>query len=225
MSPSHSPAWGPSRRRQFSINISCMSSSHRQQFCTKCCKVGYTADGVQSFRHSLGDPTVWFPKGSQVLPGSLFQHGPPMGSQPPLRHPLAPAWVSSTGCRGTLALVPGVPPAPPSPLTLMSELFLSHVLTLLFSACSYTCTKNFFFFPSQTCYHRGVPTIPDGLSLGQLWVHPGAGFGSAGHEGSFKQLLIEATAVAPLLPRPTCINQTHRDTENRRGTIILFKTI
>ncbi|XP_054370033.1 taperin-like [Molothrus ater] len=28
----------PSRRRQFSINTSCMSSSHRQQFCTTCYK-------------------------------------------------------------------------------------------------------------------------------------------------------------------------------------------
>lgn len=110
--PSPSPAWGPSRRRQFSVNISRMSSSCRQQFSTKCCKVGYIADGVQSFRCSLGDPTVWVPQRSQVLPGSLFQHGPPMDSQPPLRHPLAPAWESSTGCRGTFPLVPGAPPAP-----------------------------------------------------------------------------------------------------------------
>lgn len=82
--------------------------------------------------------------------------------------------------------------------------------------------KNLFlFFPSQICYHRGVSTIPDGLSLGQLWVHPGAGIRSAGHEGSFQQLLTEATPIAPLLPQPTCINPTHCDTENRRGTIIL----
>lgn len=60
--------------------------------------------------------------------------------------------------------------------------------------------KNLFFFPSQISYPRDVPTIPDGLSLGQLWVHPGAGIGSAGCGGGFQLLLTEAVPVAPLLP-------------------------
>ena len=69
-----------------------------------------------------------------------------VGSSPGCRWISAPPWTSmgcrgtacltvvfSTGCRGISTPVPGVPPLPPSALTLLSaELFLSHIVIPLF---------------------------------------------------------------------------------------------
>lgn len=46
---------------------------------------------------------------------------------------------------------PEAPLLPPSPVTLVpAELVLSHILSLLFSSCSYICSIPF--FPSLICY-------------------------------------------------------------------------
>lgn len=95
---------GPSYGRQFSMNFSNMSPAHRQRIISELLQCGSLCHGVQSCKGRLlqcGSPTV-----SQVLPGNLLQHGLlfpqvcrfllqcglPMRSQPPLRHPPAPAW-------------------------------------------------------------------------------------------------------------------------------------
>lgn len=50
------------------------------------------------------------------------------------------------GFRGILVLLPGAPPCPPSPLTLVFvELFISQTLTLLFSENNYFCIISFTF--------------------------------------------------------------------------------
>jgi len=128
--------------------------------------------GVQSFRNRL--PQRRSPVGSQVLPENLIQHGifspwvhrscqepaPPRTLhrvRASSGHPPAPPWTSmgcrstscltmvcSMDCRGVSAPVSGVPPPPPSALTLVSpELLLSHILTPLFS---FSCAA--FFSPS-----------------------------------------------------------------------------
>lgn len=94
------------------LNELSMSSSHRQQFSTNCCKwvtlhMGCSPSGTACF--SVGPP-----KGHksyqeacssiassclQVSARSPFQHRPPMDSS----HPPASAWVSFMGCRGTTA--------------------------------------------------------------------------------------------------------------------------
>ncbi|KAK4831745.1 hypothetical protein QYF61_018943 [Mycteria americana] len=66
------PAWGPSHRRQSSMNFSNVSPSRGLQFFTNCSSVGPFCR-VQSCRNRLlqrGSPT-----GSQVLPANLLQHG------------------------------------------------------------------------------------------------------------------------------------------------------
>ncbi|KAK4822676.1 hypothetical protein QYF61_019043 [Mycteria americana] len=93
-------AWGPSYRRQSSMNFSNVSPSHGLQFFMNCSSMG-PFHGVQSFRNRLLQRGS--PMGSQVLPvnllqhgflspqvhrptgpaRSLLQHGLPMGSQPP----------------------------------------------------------------------------------------------------------------------------------------------
>jgi len=104
--------------------------------------------------------SAWAPlsTGPQVLPGACCSMGSPwghclllvstcccVGSSTGRRWISAPPWISmgcrvtaglttvfSMNCRGISALAPGVPPTPPSPLTLVStELFLSHCLTPL----------------------------------------------------------------------------------------------
>ena len=97
------------------------------------------------------DSSLHGPTGSSR---SLLQCGSPHGVTASFRHPPAPAWgpfhrlqvdicstvdsmgcrmaAFSTGCRGTCAPVPGVPPPSPSSLALVSAaLFLSHHLTPL----------------------------------------------------------------------------------------------
>jgi len=69
---SPAPAWGPSHRRQSSMNLSNMSPSYRLQFFMNCPSVG-PFHRVQSFRNRLlqrGSPTR-----SQVLPANLLQRG------------------------------------------------------------------------------------------------------------------------------------------------------
>jgi len=69
---SAAPAWGPSDRRQSSMNFSCLSPSHGLQLFTNVPSVG-PSYGVPTFRNRLlqrGSPT-----GSQTLPANLFPHG------------------------------------------------------------------------------------------------------------------------------------------------------
>jgi len=92
------------------------------------------------------------PTGSQPPPGIPCSD---MGSSLGCRWVSAPLWASmgcrdtacltmvcSRGCRGTSALAPGAPPAPPSALIVVSAgLVLSHSLTPL------SCCRFFFFIP------------------------------------------------------------------------------
>ena len=115
-------------------------------------------DRVQSFRNRLLQ--CGSPRGSQVLPTNLLQHGllspqvlpgacssvgslwchsllraatcSSMGSSTGCRGTTCLTVVFSMGCRGISAPAPKAPPPPPSPLTSVSaELVLSHILTLL----------------------------------------------------------------------------------------------
>jgi len=165
---------------------------------------------------------------------SLLQHGLPTGSQPPSGIHLlwrgvpstgctwssAPLWTSMDcmgtacltmvlimGCRGKLSspTFRAPPPPPPSSLTLVSaEFFLSHRLTplprLLFS-------PRVFFFLFLNMLPQRLPPSPTGLALGSGGsVLEPAGTGFIRHEGSFSQLLTEATPIAPLLPKPCHAN-------------------
>jgi len=94
------------------------------------------------------------------------------------------------GCGGISAPAPGVHPAPPSPLTLVSaELFLSHILT--FFSCSFCCAFFFRFLTmlSQRFYHHcwlSWPCPVAGPSWSQLALAP-LDIGEA--SGSFSQKL------------------------------------
>jgi len=109
--------------------------------------------------------SVGSPQGHSLLRASTC---PGVGSSTGCRWGSAPPWASMgcrgtacltmvfiTACRGSSALAPGAPPAPPSELTLVSaELFLSHCLTPL---SQLLCHSRFFPFlntVSQRCYHR-----------------------------------------------------------------------
>ncbi|XP_051644285.1 uncharacterized protein LOC127471428 [Manacus candei] len=161
----------------------------------------------------------------QSFKNRRLQCGLPTGSQPSFRHPPAPVsvsfpscrWISaylwtSIGCRGTAASpwsapqatgepqlqLPGACPPSPSLLTLMSaELFLSHILTPLFSECNYICTVSFF-YPLQYIITEVLLPSLMGLALtSSRSVLESAVIGSVRYQGSFQQLLTEATPVVP----------------------------
>ncbi|CAM9620143.1 unnamed protein product, partial [Bubo scandiacus] len=75
------PAWGPSHRRQSSMNFSNMCSSHRLQLFTNCSSLGPS--------HRVTSPSrkpapAWAPLHVTTGPArSLLQQGLPMRSQPP----------------------------------------------------------------------------------------------------------------------------------------------
>jgi len=75
------------------------------------------------------------------------------------------------------------------------------------------------------CYHRVATTTTDWLGLASTGSNfEPAGIGSTGHRGNFWQLLTEATAVAPLLPKPSHANpirylkKTHKTNKNPKLT-------
>ena len=99
--------------------------------------------------------------------------------------------IISTGCRAISAPAPGAPPPPPSSLTLVSaELFLSHILTPLFS-CSFIALLKYV-IPEVL----PLSLIDSALASSRSVLEP-AGIGSIRHRGSFWQLLTEATPIAP----------------------------
>lgn len=83
------------------------------------------------------------------------------------------------------APVPGAPPVPASPVTLVSiELLLSHILPTFFCGCNYNFAV--ILFSSQISYQRDLTTVPAWLSLGQQHVHLElARIAFAGYEGGF----------------------------------------
>ena len=92
----------------------------------------------------------------------------------------------------------------PSSLTLVStELFLSHLLTPL---SQLPCYPSFFPFLKYVITEV-LPPLLVGLALarGGSILEP-AGTGFIRHGGSFLQLLIEATPIAPPLPKPCHTN-------------------
>lgn len=113
-SPSPTPPWDPSQRRQFSTTFSSVSSSHRQQqLSMNCCNVCNSSMGAI---HQAQPAPAWDLTGSQVLPGNLLQCGllspwvcrslpgpaPAQASHgvtASFGHPPALLWVSSRGCR------------------------------------------------------------------------------------------------------------------------------
>jgi len=80
-----------------------------------------------------------------------------------------------------------------------TDLGVCRVVSLASSHSSLCCCFRSIFFPIL-CYPRGATTVVDGLGLGQQWVYPGAGWHLLCQtQGSFSQLLTDATPVAPLL--------------------------
>jgi len=217
----------PSRGLQLFMNCPSMGPFHRvQSFRNRLLQHG-VPHGVTSHQtcSSVGSSL----HGSSRI---LLEHRLPTGSQPPsgihllqpgvpstgYRWRSAPPW-TSMGCRGTAcptmvfivsckgkvsAPVSRAPPPPPSSLTLVSaELFLSYRLTPL-SRLVYRCS----FFPLlKYVIPEALPLSLIGLALassGSVFELAGAGF--IRHEGSFLQLLTEATPIAPLLPKPCHTN-------------------
>jgi len=134
--------------------------------------------------------------------GYLLHSGPPWAAG---AQPVSP-WSFIIDCRGISALVPAAPPPPPSSLTMVSVgLFLSHHLTPL-SGLLFHCR----FFPLlKYVIPEVLPPLLMGLGLalasGGSVLEP-AGTGFIRHEGSFSQLLTEATFIAPPLPKPCHVN-------------------
>lgn len=95
-------------------------------------------------------PQVPAPAQASHIVTAFFGHGPaPPGAAGASLHPCGVPWPSPWfsfpgGDRGISALVPGAAPAPSPALPWVSaDLLLSHLLTLLFSRPSYSCTRLF----------------------------------------------------------------------------------
>jgi len=196
----HPPAWGPTHRKQYSMNFSNSSPSHGLQLFTNCPSLG-PFHGVQSFRNRLlqrGSPqghkpcqqtcsSVGSSLHGSVGPGrSLLQCELPMGLQLPSGIHLLQRGVPSTACRGTACLTmvfimgcrglrSGI--LSTSSPSFFTDLGVSRAVSLTSSHSSLQLQFcRFFFRFSELHYPRGPTTVTDGLGLGQLRVRLGAGW-------------------------------------------------
>jgi len=166
---------------------------------------------------------VGLPTGSQLPSGiHVLWCGVPSISY---RWVSAPLW-TSMDCRGTTCLIMifitsckgrlsaprfCAPPSPPhSLLTLMSaKLFFSHSLSLLSPYTAVSPLSFFLPFLKYVITEVLPPSLID-LALGSSGsVLEPSSTGFIRHGGSFWKLLTEATAIAPLLPKPCHANPQH----------------
>ena len=121
------PPWG---HKSFQETCSSMGSSlHRSAGPCQEPAAAQTSHGVTASSQASTCSSVGLLCGLQV---DLCIHGSSIHG---LQGHSCFTMVCTMGCRGIPAPAPGAPPVPPSALTLVSaELFLSHILILLFSA-------------------------------------------------------------------------------------------
>jgi len=155
--------------------------------------------------HSLLQASTCCGMGSlpQATGGSLLHRGPPWaaGGQP------ASPWSSARVAREDSALVSRAPPPP----SFFIDLGVCRIVSFTSSHSSLftAISLQFVFFLPLLKYviTEALPPSLVGLALASGGsVSEPAGTGFIRHRGSFSQLLVEATPIAPPLPKPCHIN-------------------
>lgn len=116
------------------------------------------------------------------------------------------------GCRGIPAPAAGTPPAPPSPLTLVTaEMFFSHMFIFLFSGCNFSCAITVFPYSCNIIPEMPPPSLM-GLALASsrsLWSHLRLALSNL-----WRKLLANSYTAQPCAlpntPKPCHSNPIHR---------------